>query len=120
MPFDCDAVIGKITRSLMSSPGLNATSVGPSPGRGTAETMRGIAASRVVGSIVTLPSLLIVPARKVSDETWPSPTARRLRTKRSPPLGASDWSGWATMLGLKRAEASKEYSERKYAPTSWR
>ena len=36
------------------------------------------------------PSAAIVPTRNVSDDTCPSPMARRLRMKRKPPFGASD------------------------------
>ena len=60
-----------------------------------------------------LPSAAMMPARNVSDETCPSPTARRLRMKRRPPSGVPDWSGCGTMLGLNSADASKEYSCRK-------
>ena len=35
-----------------------------------------------------------------------------------PPAAVPDWSGCRTMLGLNRADASKEYSCRKYAPIS--
>jgi hypothetical protein len=34
--------------------------------------------------------------------------------------GEPDWSGCRTMLGLNKADASKEYSLRKYAPISRR
>jgi len=76
----------------------------------------GTAARRAVGSTATLPSAPIVPDRNVIDEICPSPTARRLRMNRQPLAGALDWSGWRTMLGLNRADASNEYSCRKYAP----
>ena len=51
---------------------------------------RWLEAKRVVGSTLTVPSAAIIPDRKVSDEMWPSPTARRLRMKRNPPGGAPD------------------------------
>src|SRR4029077_5778585 len=99
---------------------LNVTSTSSPP----ATTIRfftvGIVARRAVGSTDTLPSAELHPDRNVWDEICPSPTARRLRMKRRPPSGAPDWSGWETMLGLNSADASKEYSCRKYAPTSWR
>ena len=50
---------------------------------------RGIDARRAVGSTLTLPSAAIEPERNVSEETCPSPTARRLRMKRFAPAGAS-------------------------------
>ena len=69
-----------------------------------------------VGSTATLPSAAMVPDRNVSDEICPSPTARRLKMKRQPFFGAPVWSGCRTMLGLNKADASNEYSLRKYAP----
>ncbi len=39
MPFDCDSVMGKITRSLMSSSGLNATSTTSPSGPPVRETI---------------------------------------------------------------------------------
>ncbi len=44
-------------------------------------------------SMETVPVSSMVPVRKVIDDTWPSPTARRLRMKRIQPTGSSDWSG---------------------------
>src|SRR5260221_3701626 len=120
MPLDWESVIGKITRSLSSSSGLKVDSISSPYGLNTRSLIRGLEARRAVGSTVRLPSAAIVPARNVKDDTWPSPTARRLRMKRKPPFGASDWSGCGTMLGLNRAEASNEYSLRKYAPINWR
>src|SRR4051794_35229073 len=69
-------------------------------------------ARRTVGSIVTPP----FAKRNVRDEIWLSPTARRLKMNRQPFFGAPDWSGCRTMLGLNKADASNEYSLRKYAP----
>src|SRR6202162_2650981 len=80
----------------------------------------GTDARRAVGSTATLPSAAIVPDRNVRDEICPSPTARRLRMNRQLFSGALDWSGCRTMLGLNKADASKEYSLRKYAPISRR
>jgi len=77
------------------------------------EALGGLDASLDVGSTARLPSAAMAPARNVSDDTCPSPTARRLRMKRSAPSGIPDWSGCGTMLGLNNAEASKEYSLRK-------
>ena len=73
----------------------------------------GTAARRTVGSTRTLPSPEMVPDRNVSDETCPSPTARRLRMNRQPCSRAPVWSGCRTILGLKSAEASNEYSFKK-------
>src|ERR1035437_5937131 len=42
------------------------------------------------------------PVRKVIEEMWPSPVARRLRMNRNPPAGRSDWSGCGTIEGLNR------------------
>ena len=72
--------------------------------------IRGLEASRAVGSTAMLPSAAMVPVRNVSDDTCPSPTARRLRIKRRLPAGVPDWSGCGTMLGLNSADASNEYS----------
>src|SRR5260221_4869788 len=120
MPFDWESVTGKMTRSLSSSSGLNVNSISSPSDLDTRSLIRGLEARRAVGSTVRLPSAAMVPARNVSDDTCPSPTARRLRIKRRPPFGASDWSGCGTMLGLDQADASNEYSLRKYAPINWR
>ena len=50
------------------------------------------------------------PLRKVMDEMWPSPVARKLRMNRNASGGRLDWSGCGTMEGLNKAAASKEYS----------
>ena len=57
-----------------------------------------------------LPSTSSVPVRKVIEEMWPSPVARKLRTNRKEPGARSAWSGWGTMEGLNSAAASSEYS----------
>ncbi len=54
--------------------------------------------------------------KSAGDYLCPSPTARRLKMKRQPFSGAPVWSGCRTMLGLNKADASNEYSLRKYAP----
>ena len=53
---------------------------------------------------------LTVPVRKVMEEMCPSPVARRLKMKRSAPLGNPVWSGCGTMDGLNSAADSGEYS----------
>ena len=85
---------GKITRSLMSSSGskLDLDIIAVRAGDPAAATC-GTDASRAVGSTVTLPSAAIEPDRNVSEETWPSPTARRLRMKRMPPCGRAGLIG---------------------------
>jgi len=113
MPFDCDSVTGKITRSLMSGACSKTNSTSSPIGPAVRCVMLGLVASRAVGSTVMPPSAAMAPVRNVSDDTCPSPTARRLRMKRRLPLGIPDWSGCGTMLGLNSAEASKEYSCRK-------
>src|ERR1700675_3189239 len=117
MPFDWDSVTGKRTRSLSSSSGLKVNSIQSPSGPDTWRLIRGLEARRAVGSTVKLPSAEMVPTRNVSDDTCPSPVARRLRMKRKPPFGASDWSGCGTMLGLNKAEASNKYSLRKQPQT---
>jgi hypothetical protein len=62
----------------------------------------------------------MVPDLNVSDEICPSPTARRLKMNRQLFSVEPDWSGCRTMLGLNKADASKEYSLRKYAPINRR
>src|ERR1041384_5844236 len=113
MPFDWELVTGKITRSLNSSSGPNATSTSSPLLVGVRLLIFGTDAKRAVGSTETLPYAAMEPDRKVSDETCPSPTARKLKMNRQPFSGAPVWSGCRTMLGLNRAEASNEYSLRK-------
>jgi hypothetical protein len=72
--------------------------------------------NRDAGSISIPPAPSTIPERKVIEEMCPSPVARRLRMTRSEPSGRSDWSGWGTMLGLKSAAHSNEYSLVKYEP----
>jgi hypothetical protein len=72
----------------------------------------GAMSARADSHIIDSPTAM-VPARNVSDDTCPSPTARRLRMKRRLPFAIPDWSGCGTMLGLNSADASKEYSCRK-------
>src|SRR6185312_9017034 len=100
------SVIGKMTRSLSSSSGPKRTCTSSPFPIGVRAVTIGTAARRTVGSTRTLPSLEMVPDRNVSDETCPSPTARRLRMNRQPSSGAPVWSGCRTILGLKSAEAS--------------
>ena len=117
MPFAWASVIGKMTRSLSSSSGSedHLDVVADWAGNEQLRTF-GTDARRAVGSTATLPSAAMVPDRNVSDEICPSPTARRLKMNRQPFSGAPVWSGCRTMLGLNKADASNEYSWRKYAP----
>src|SRR6185295_1635496 len=104
-----------------SSSGPNITSTSSPRDLAVRLVTLGMDARRAVSSMPTFPFATNDPERKVKEEMCPSPTARRLRIERQPPLGAFDWSGCRTTLGLNKAEASKEYSCRKYAPTrySW-
>ena len=81
MPLACASVIGKMTRSLSSSSGRKITSTSSPWGLAVRPLTLGTDARRAVGSTVTLPSAPMVPDRNVSDEMWPSPTARRLENE---------------------------------------
>ena len=58
--------------------------------------------------------------RKVIEEMWPSPVARRLRITRRSPGWRPLWSGEGKMPGLKSAVDSSEYSFVKYEPSKIR
>ena len=51
-----------------------------------------------------------MPLRKVIEEMWPSPVARRLMMNRLEPSGTPDWSGAQTIEGLNSAADSSAYS----------
>ena len=55
------------------------------------------------GSIDTCPSDQMMPRRKMIDEMCPSPTARRLITKRTAPSGSPLWTRAGTIDGLNSA-----------------
>src|SRR6187399_1764368 len=88
MPFDCATVIGKMTRSLSSSSGRKTSSTSSPFVPGVRLRTFGTDARRAVGSTDTLPSAAMVPERNVSEDTCPSPTARRLKMNRQPFSGA--------------------------------
>jgi hypothetical protein len=87
MPLDWDSVMGKITRSLRSWSVSKLSSTSSPVAPAVRVTRGGVEAKRVVGSIVTAPSGSMIPDLNVSEETCPSPTARRLKMKLVLPSG---------------------------------
>ena len=72
------------------------------------------------GSIWRSPSGPMTPRRNTTDETCPSPMARRLIRKRTLPGGTPSWSRAGTIDGLNSATDSRAYSIVKQAPISSR
>ena len=73
-------------------------------------TTRGAVTKPVGAASAIVPVASIVPVRKPTLDTCPSPVARRLRMNRRVPGGRPACSGCQTIDGLKRAALSRAYS----------
>ena len=113
MPFDCDSVTGKMTRSLSSCSGLKVDldfvadrSGRPmlDPGTGS-EPGRRIDGNAAVGRDGA--------GAKRQRRYMPFADGTEAENEAQAAFRVPDWSGCGTMLGLNSADASNEYSFRK-------